>query len=66
MSARPDTAPPTDWPAEADHAASGERTAYVQGWWWGFASGLICGSFSAGLLGFLLWTVQRALACPTC
>ncbi len=61
MSARPDTAPAPNWTPTADQAATIERKAYCQGWWWGFSSGLICGSCSVGLLAFLLWTLAKAL-----
>ena len=43
-----------------------ERRAYVGGWWWGFASGLICGCGSTALLAVLLWFVAQALGCPQC
>lgn len=43
-----------------------ERRTYRTGWWWGFASGLICGGCSVGLLALLVWTIARALECPQC
>lgn len=43
-----------------------ERRGYTNGWWWGFASGLICGCCSTGLLALLVWTIARALECPQC
>lgn len=43
-----------------------ERKAYRAGWWWGFSSGLICGTGSTVLLGVLAYTVWQALACPQC
>lgn len=43
-----------------------ERSSYVAGWWWGFASGLICGTGSATLLGLLAYTLWQALACAAC
>lgn len=43
-----------------------ERKAYRAGWWWGFSSGLICGTGSTALLGVLVYTVWQALACTQC
>lgn len=43
-----------------------ERRAYTVGWWWGFASGLICGTCSTALLASLVWIIARALECPQC
>lgn len=62
-------------PATASHAAAQarpwllevvERKAYRAGWWWGFSSGLICGTCSTALLGALAYTVWQALACAQC
>ena len=66
MTGRTDTAPAPDWSVDGDLVATVERTAYVQGWWWGFASGLICGVCSASLLGLLMWLINRALECQAC
>lgn len=66
MSAGPNTAPVADWAADDDKAAGIERRAYVQGWWWGFASGLICGAASTAMLVWLLWLVACALGGSTC
>lgn len=60
------TQPAPDWSMDADMAAGIERWAYRSGWWWGFASGLICGGCSVALLGGLLYVASQALACPTC
>lgn len=43
-----------------------ERKAYRFGWWWGFCSGLICGTCSTAVLFWLVYTVWQALQCAQC